>query len=98
MTQTIKINVLDGNLSNEIDPTRDQVDDYVDMLENALTAEFPGFEIDVVLHRRVSGYAGPTFVWLEEDDDPREELAIAEEADRIANHVWVAWCEKHEIA
>ncbi len=96
----IEIQILDGNLTNEDDPTREQVDDYVDMLRAAVLVEYPGSEINIDLQRHTSGATRATSIIDYSDaDDPGMDNTDDEYCvEEISNSVWVKWCEKHDLA
>lgn len=93
--KTIDIQILDGNLTNEMDPTTEQLDDYVDMLRAAVHAEIIDAEINIDLQRHTSGASRPATVCDEMGMDYSDESRTVSE---LECSVWVEWMEKHELA
>lgn len=84
----IYVNVLDGNLSSEVQPNRAQTDDYVARIRVAVAEEFPGWELEVDLRRGCSGDPRPTEAWDGADRAEAVEAAV----HRIEEETWIAWC------
>jgi len=93
--KSVDIQILDGNLTNEMDPTTEQLDDYVDMLRAAVSAEIIDAEINIDLQRDTSGCSQPATVCDESGMDYSDDEYTVNE---LKNQVWVEWMEKHELA
>ncbi len=76
--------VLTGNLSNDVEPTDDQVGLYADRLQEALESAFPGAEVDITV-QNASGSA-PYQPIVADDED-----AVREEVENIEEEVWGRW-------
>lgn len=93
--KTIDIQILDGNLTNEDDPTREQVSDYVEMVRSAVSEIAPGAEIEIDL-QHASGCTRVVHAYGY-DEDP-DVYGIEYEVSDLMNKVHADWAEKHNLA